>query len=691
MSLVDQHFKDALKKLPTKKLSWQADRRIKGLIRQRVKEMQGSPLPFWRTLQRMIAVPVALALVLVSTAGYAHSSPSVAQGDLLYPIKSELENWFYPDGGTSEERVAYHLWLSDRRFDEAKELLSRRTSGAVASVVYAQQEGESATIDDFIVKTLKAASQHVEYAFLLSDEVREVERVENIKGQIRQTIENQKGVLQEISPALKEVKLSRKERARASQLRQARLNAQAELQLLAEVSRDSLEEDADVEVSQQTESQMDPANTDLPVGGGLEEFTENTGTNEMARSMPQKESIIENDQDDDLSSEGGDDVMAPKLLLQEEGVLEEEPEEEIDDVEAFLTDRLAFQEQLLEEVEQKVEVAKAQKSVAVELNVEKVLDTSPDQDPVVDRLFVQALEVHYQNKQQLIKKDLEDLDREYIAQVPFQPIEGSGDAALPQIESYREPQDEPSSDTYDTQAQQAEVNVNAVQEDQPPFATNPVGETPEVPEFPEEEVEQEQTQIASLEAETDGEVEAGIAADEDVDADNQADQTEDSQSENDDSLIALQRESDLSSDESATPSLAMPTPETSALMADESQDGEVMDQSVETNIADDDQAEGDLEGEEVSTLQQQCMEAVRKLCSQYDNEMCEFDGQQYCQFVENESEIEAQLRIQQEQLELWQQEQERKQLLESQLLQKETELIELDQKIQSLEQKKLDL
>ena len=128
MNSNDKNFEEALKGLPEKKLSWRADRRIRKMIRERATELDGKART-WNFFFKLASVPVAMVLILTSTGLFGFYSPSVVQGDFLYPVKSELESAFYPDEGDSQERIAYHLWLSERRYAAPDVFGANRTQG----------------------------------------------------------------------------------------------------------------------------------------------------------------------------------------------------------------------------------------------------------------------------------------------------------------------------------------------------------------------------------------------------------------------------------------------------------------------------------------------------------------------------------------------------------------------------------
>ncbi len=383
MSLIDKHFKDALKNLPGQKLSWSTDRRIKKSIRQRAAELDGKQ-PFWVFLRKMAAAPLAFMLLIVSTGGYAYASPSVVQGDLLYPVKSELESLFYPESAASSQRVAYHLWLSQRRYAEVEEILQRRSSGQkLAFAAYAQSLTVN-PLDESLVKTLERATQNVEYAFLVLGEITELNEVKIVKDEIRKTIATQKIVLEQATPVLKEVKFTQKQKARKTKVKQEVVPKQ-----LAE----ALEiKDAEiVELSAETESSI--------------------GVSEL--SVPQNP-LNRNLELDGASQE----IKSSELFLEStDAVVEIELEDEVEDAAGFLVDRLAFQEELLATMDKDVSDAEVLGVAQIELRVNKKLEDYTEEDVKNDKVFAAALAVHFNEKKNTLKKDLEDLDKVLVAEL----------------------------------------------------------------------------------------------------------------------------------------------------------------------------------------------------------------------------------------------------------------------------------
>lgn len=211
MNTTDKNFEDALKGLPEQKLSRQADRHILKMIRQRAKELDGKvsiSMSMWHSLTRLVAVPVAFALLITSTGAYGFYSPSVVQGDLLYPVKSELESIFYPQNGESEERIVYHLWLSERRFAEAEEIVDRKDGQFVSFVQNVRaDEDDVSSLDKILISTLERANQNVDLAFLIVDEIEDVEKFRVISDRIRRSVAKQKVFLDKSAPILAKVKM----------------------------------------------------------------------------------------------------------------------------------------------------------------------------------------------------------------------------------------------------------------------------------------------------------------------------------------------------------------------------------------------------------------------------------------------------------------------------------------------------
>ena len=76
MSIVDQHFEEALRSLPEKKLSWRTSRRIRKMLVYRAAELDGKT-PIWGFLQRLVAVPMALSICAFSFVNAPTRAPSL--------------------------------------------------------------------------------------------------------------------------------------------------------------------------------------------------------------------------------------------------------------------------------------------------------------------------------------------------------------------------------------------------------------------------------------------------------------------------------------------------------------------------------------------------------------------------------------------------------------------------------------
>lgn len=221
MSRLDQHFKESLKNLPDQKLSWFANWKIKRRLKRRALELSGRS-SWLLSVQQLAAVPVALVLMVLSTTSYAFYSPAVVRGDSMYVVKSTLETWMYPDD--SEDRVVYHLWLSDRRYDEVREILKRKGETNFAAFIPAVQAAEPPSplergnktelgeLDRILLETLQRASKNVEVAFVISDEIREVKKVAAVKEKIKEKVAKQKVFFHEMKPVLAKMEKPREER-----------------------------------------------------------------------------------------------------------------------------------------------------------------------------------------------------------------------------------------------------------------------------------------------------------------------------------------------------------------------------------------------------------------------------------------------------------------------------------------------
>jgi len=397
MSLVDKPFKEAIRDLPTKKLSWWADRRIKKMLRHRAAELEGRSLWFWGYARQLVAVPVAFAVFVTSLGSYAFYSPTVVRGDMLYAMKTTIEDYRYPREGTSEDRIAYHLWLSERRYDEVNEILERLGKKPLVLIPAAQASNgvdESLNeLDQILLETLQSATQHVDYAFLISDEIREVERVRAVKTHIQQTLEKQKTFLEKATPVLKEVKLRERKKAR--------------------IKREKPVQQQEVEVPSESNSE-----TAVPVEEVLPSVSE---TQEVPMVEPAVDPIEE------TVASVSETALEP-ATASEESIPEpvEEPveleEEELEDIGSFLEDRFIFQQQLLTRIDDAIGEANVSGVQVVRLTVHvKPLQEAIE---VSDGLFREALVVHYERSQALLQSELNELDQELMVQeVPEQTVQ----------------------------------------------------------------------------------------------------------------------------------------------------------------------------------------------------------------------------------------------------------------------------
>lgn len=363
MNLVDQHFKDALRELPEKKMSWLKSRRTRQMLVQRARELDGRT-PIWLFLQRLVAVPMALMVLLTATAGYGYASPSVVKGDLLYPFKTSFEGYLYPTQGTSEERVAFHLWLSERRYAEVGEILQRLGKSPVAFVpaAYAQESGVN-PLDAILLETLQSATQHVDYALLISGEIRDVERVKAVREQIQSTVVQQQAFVKKAAPALKSVKLQQKKKSRIKKAVPAPAVDTFSLSIPAPLPVEA------VLVPESISEQPPLASTNLAQPMALE---------------------------------------APVLV--EESI-------DVEDVESLVEDTLSFQIALLETIEQKVTEASSAGQADVELDVHREFAEVPEVEEASDELFRAALTTHYEETQKVLTAELEEIDQVLLREV----------------------------------------------------------------------------------------------------------------------------------------------------------------------------------------------------------------------------------------------------------------------------------
>lgn len=380
MNLVDQHFKDALRELPEKRMSWLKSRHTRKMLVQRARELDGRT-PVWLFLQRLVAVPMALMVLLTGTAGYGYASPSVVKGDFLYPVKTTFEGYLYPTDGTSEERVTYHLWLSERRYAEVDEILQRlgKTPIAFLPAAYAQESGVN-VLDAILLETLQSATQHVDYALLISGEIRDVERVKMVREQIQSTVVQQQAFVKKSAPALKSVKLLQKKKSRVKKA----VPAPEALSLSLPVIQP-----------------LEAPPESLPV----------SGVESMNLAQPM--------------------ALEAPLLVQESV--------DVEDIEALVADTLSFQIALLETIEQKVTEASSAGQLAVDLDVHQGFADVPEVEGSDDDLFRVALTTHYEETQKVLTAEIEEIDQvlsqEMVPAVVDEPV-----VTVPEPEALPDPE-----------------------------------------------------------------------------------------------------------------------------------------------------------------------------------------------------------------------------------------------------------
>jgi|CXWL01.1.fsa_nt_gi hypothetical protein len=359
MSLLDQHFEEALRELPQKRLSWTANRRIQKMLSRRTRELARLPdgqergMSWWGIFQRLVAVPVAMVLILVATGGYGFTSSTVVKGDFLYTVKSQLEPYLYPSNGSSEERIAFHLWLSDRRYAEVSEILNRlgKPSLVFLPSVYAQEgdvENTENPLDQLLFETLQSAVKQVDYALLITDEIRDVKRVASIKSEIRISLEKQKMFVEEAAPVLHKVRLKQKRFSRQQTVRNIIASESAALTKIA--------------------PSLEPQNTSSA----------------------------------ELPAIAGDSENSSPVPLAFDSVVDEPLE--LTTVAELIEDQLAFQEYLLVKVENSVAKADFERKTEVILPVtEELALITPTPD---DKTSKKALTVHYEETKKVLTKEI---------------------------------------------------------------------------------------------------------------------------------------------------------------------------------------------------------------------------------------------------------------------------------------------
>ncbi|MDP2691513.1 MAG: hypothetical protein Q8O95_03880 [bacterium] len=325
MNDINSQFEQILSSLPEQRLSRQADRRIQTMLRQKGRQLEGKRSFgfFWKQL---VAVPVAFAVVFSTMGGYAYYSPAVVEGDLLYGVKEYLENSMYPLQGASEDRIRYHLQLSDRRYAEAEEIAARLDRDVLAFVpqAFAADELDNPNIG-FLADTLQRATDHVDYAFLIADEISEPDRVKVVRQQIGEKVGQHRDFLGRMEPVLKKVH--------------------------------------------------------LPQG--------------LARRFHEV-----------VSSQGSSNIIQASVVS---GVVESSL---VDDARAFLADRIAYQEMLLQDIARQLDRGQHNERFNVDFDVNGFIDQSIDQKQDFDDVFGQALYIHLQQKKIRMEKEWDSLDPE---------------------------------------------------------------------------------------------------------------------------------------------------------------------------------------------------------------------------------------------------------------------------------------
>jgi hypothetical protein len=126
-SFTMKNFEEQLNNLPKAKLSWRADLKIRTrLYRLQWKQNVGVNAVFAVFNQRAVLVSVLLLAFLFTLPAYAYASPSVVEGNVLYPLKRFVEKVELTIPKSSEDKAAIYEKHASRRLEEA-EILSRQT------------------------------------------------------------------------------------------------------------------------------------------------------------------------------------------------------------------------------------------------------------------------------------------------------------------------------------------------------------------------------------------------------------------------------------------------------------------------------------------------------------------------------------------------------------------------------------
>lgn len=178
-NLLDQHFEEAIKDLPQKKLSFFANLRIRHALRRRAREMERRS--GWSLFIPRLAVATLCFVFFFSATGtYAFYSPSVVKGDLLYPMKTFGEKILYPRSSDPKARISYHLWLNQRRLKEL----------------------EQASSQEIRELTAHEASRNVELAMLIADEIKEKQKGDEVRNEILVTLRGHQTFYERHAPNL---------------------------------------------------------------------------------------------------------------------------------------------------------------------------------------------------------------------------------------------------------------------------------------------------------------------------------------------------------------------------------------------------------------------------------------------------------------------------------------------------------
>jgi len=112
-----------------------------------------------------IGLAIALPILFGTTSTYAYSSSSIAEGDILYPVKRGMEMMQLRLLRSPQKTASYRLELYERRLEEAEYLLKTRS---------------------FMIQTLNAAVEEDEYLESVKEQqilqAEMLERLRNFQG-----------------------------------------------------------------------------------------------------------------------------------------------------------------------------------------------------------------------------------------------------------------------------------------------------------------------------------------------------------------------------------------------------------------------------------------------------------------------------------------------------------------------------